>query len=171
MDREREVAVRRALGRAGRELTITAALSLNRHSHEGSEKLNELLLHVKSSLEYLVVVERLALESGGEVRDAGDAQHLDSHMPGDDYLVDGRHTHEVGAQDTEGADLRRGFEAWAGDCDVHALRERESVLLGSRLCEVTQADRVGLGHVEKSFAKLGVVLADQRVGAGEVDVV
>ncbi len=69
-------------------------------------------------------------DSGGHVGDEREAEDVQAHVAGDDDLVDGGHTNEIGAEGAEGADFSGGFEAGAEDGEVDAFGEGEALAGG-----------------------------------------
>src|SRR6187401_672553 len=61
--------------------------------------------HAASRLDDLFLGEQLRQDARGHVRDAGDSQHLQSHVPRDDGFGDGGHADGVSTEGAERADL------------------------------------------------------------------
>src|SRR6516225_10288400 len=109
---------------------------------EGGEEAGELGGDSLARLHDLVVVDGLVEYAGGHVGDDGESEDLDSHVAGDDDLVDGGHSDEVGSEGAEGADLGGGFVAGAENGDVDAFVEGPRLAAGLIARELAQARRV-----------------------------
>lgn len=95
--------------------------------NEGGKECGELAFDAAANLDDILVVDDFVGDSGGHVGDEREAQDFDAHVAGDDDLVDGGHTDQVGSEGAEGTDLGRGFEAGAEDGEVDAFRECETL--------------------------------------------
>ena len=91
-------------------------------------------------------------------------------MAGHDDFRDGAHAHGVGADVPEVAVFGRRLIAGAGDGDVDALLEGDSLPGGDLLRLQDEAGIVRTGHVREPRAELVQVRADERV-RDQVDVV
>ena len=106
--------------------------------------------------------------AGGEVGDHGTAGDPQSEEPRQDDFRHGRHADGVGAHDPSHADLRRRFEGGAGEPHVDALMQSRPGCRGGALEGGAQVLVIGAGQPDETAVG---GLAEQRVGAGEVDVV
>ena len=98
--------------------------------HERCKESCELLFSAAADFEDLAVVDGIGRDAGSGVCDEREAENLQAHVPGDDDLVDGGHADERGAEGAEGADLGGGFERWAEDGEVDALRQVDLLPVG-----------------------------------------
>src|SRR5579862_8215736 len=83
-----------------------------------------------SCFHHLFVTERLRLNTGREVCDAGDAEHLDAHMPRGDHFLNGGHADQIGTKRAKGPYLGWSFEAGSEHAEINAFRERKTCLFG-----------------------------------------
>src|SRR5262245_21646654 len=79
--------------RASRAAATSRSESLNDALKHG----DELVPHAAGGLDHLFFGQRLRQDSGGHVRDAGNAEHLDAHVSRHDRLGHGRHPDGIGA--------------------------------------------------------------------------
>ncbi len=100
-------------------------------------------------LEDLLVVERLARHTGGEVGDEGDAEDLRTGLARRDRLENRRHADEVRAEDTSHPDLGRRLVVRPGELRVDALLQGGVDLLA----EGAQPRRVQVGQVDEVRAR------------------
>src|SRR5690349_24756013 len=101
----------------------------------------------------LVVHDRLRQDSGGGVRDARYAQHLESHVPRRDRFGYGGHADRVGAYLAIKANLRRRFVAGPMHGDVDAMRHGDTFRRRRLVGQVAQTFRINLCHVRKPYAE------------------
>jgi len=101
------------------------------------------------------VIQLLCTQAGGQVGDAGDAQHLNAHVTGDDGFRHGGHADQGCAQRAEGANLGGGLVAGPADGQIDALGQLELLLLCGFLREGAEGFGVGFGHVEKAQPSAG----------------
>jgi hypothetical protein len=97
--------------------------------HEPLEQPGQPVLDLVADFGDLRVIQLRCAQAGGQVGDAGDAQHLDSHVAGDDGLRHGGHADQGCAQRAEGANLGGGLVAGAADGQIDALGERKILFL------------------------------------------
>ena len=101
----------------------------------------------------------------GDDRAGGDAQ---AEEAGENDLRHGRHTHRIGAHDARHADFGRRFETRAGKPHIDALVQRGAGRLRRAFDRLADAGIIGFGQADEAAVAR---LADQRIGAGEIDVV
>jgi len=144
---------------------------------EGGEQVGELAFDALADLHDLFVVDGLVEDSCSHVGDDGEAEDFNTHVAGDDDLVDGGHADEVGTEGAEGADLGWGLVAGAEDGEVDAFVKDPALSCGFADGQPAEDGRVGGGHVEEALAgvgdeaEAGLVGAEGGVGSGEVDVI
>ena len=111
-------------GASSMGLSLTTRFQMRRDLRDqASEEPGEPVLHLAARFENLLVAERRCAQPGGEVGDAGDAEHFDAHVPGDDGLRHGGHAHQRGAQRAKGANLGGSLKAGAGNSKIDAFIE------------------------------------------------
>src|SRR3954463_9770063 len=88
---------------------------------EGSDEAGELAFDTMADLHDFFMVDGFVEDAGCHVGDDGEAENLYAHVAGNDDLVDGGHTDEIGAKGAEGADLGWGLVAWAEDGEIDTL--------------------------------------------------
>jgi len=117
------------------------------------------------------VRQRLPGIPGARVRHEGDAADLEARPARRDALQDRRHADGVAAEPGEHPHLGRRLVGRSGEADVHAFGDVD--LLGRGRFEELPAQprRPGFGHVREAEPDRIGVRADERVAAGEVDVV
>src|SRR5580658_5722224 len=98
------------------------------------------------------MIQRFALYAGRHVRNARYAEHIDTHVPGDDGLLNRGHANQVRTQSAKGPDFCRCLEAWPQQSKIDALIERVSFFLCCRLRNYPKMPRVSLCHIEEAQA-------------------
>ena len=76
-----------------------------------------------ADLEHRLVVDLLRQDARGHVRDDGDAEHANAHVPRGDHLLHRRHPDEVAADGAHEPDLRRRLELRPEPRRVDALAD------------------------------------------------
>ena len=79
-----------------------------------------------TDLEHFVVVDGVGRDAGRGIGDQRQAEYVETHVPGDDDLVDGGHADEVCTENAEGADLGGCLEGRTEDGEVDAFRQVEA---------------------------------------------
>src|SRR5439155_420259 len=119
----------------------------------------------------LLVAERLARVAGAGVRDQREATDLETGPARGDAFHDRRHAHGVTAERGIQPDLGRRLVVRAEQADVDALGEGDA-LGGSRRVEaLAQSGAPGVGHVREPLPDRLGIRPEQRVLAGQVEVV
>ncbi|RPI22197.1 MAG: alpha-glucan family phosphorylase, partial [Actinobacteria bacterium] len=119
----------------------------------------------------LIVGERDGRDPGSEVRHQRDGCHLDAHVPQGDRLRHRRHADEVGADPLRHLHLGRCLVARAEEPRIDPFPVRHAYG-GEVLGDLgTEARRIGGREIGEARAEPRVVVPEQRVAAGEVDVV
>jgi len=154
-----------------RDRRSAIALSWCNYGDKGGKQTGELALDTQACLHDLFVVDGFVEDAGGHVGDQREAEDFDSHVAGDDDLVDRRHADEVGSKSAEGADLCGGLIAGAEDGKIDAFGEEDVLFRSFGLSHAAQSRRVGSGHVEKAGTESCFVGTEGGVRAGEVDMV
>ena len=102
---------------------------------------------------------------------AGNSQYFQSHVPGSNYLRDGRHPHKVGAKRAQIPNFCGRFETRAGHGRVDSLVDGQTELAGLVQRELAVSFPVGLRHIGIAGPETVVVFPNQRVLALQVNVV
>ena len=117
-------------------------------------------------------------QASGEVGYAGDSEHLDAHVAGDDRLRHGRHADERCAEVAISANLCRGFKAGTADGKVNSLFQRHPLGFGRLVSDGAEPPGIGFAHIEESKTRIAaieaearLIRADQWIPAHHVDVV
>src|SRR5271163_449488 len=116
----------------------------------------------------LLMARVAAGETGGIIGDDRDGGAAQARAPGQDHLRHGRHADEIGAEDPGGANLGRRLEARAGEPHVDTLVQLD-VGRSRRFAQRGQ-QRFVVGSGQRHETVMTDV-ADERIGAGEVDVI
>ena len=109
--------------------------------------------------------------AGAGVGDERDPADLEPGPARGDALHDRRHPDGVAAERGVHPDLGRGLVVRAGQPDVDPFLERDVLGAGRAVEPLAQAGRPGVGHVREALADRWRIRADQRVLAGQVEVV
>ena len=116
----------------------------------------------------LLMARVAAGETGGIVGDDRDGGAAQARAPRQDHLRHGRHADEIGAQDFARANLGRRLEARAGEPHVDAIIELDAGRSRRFVQARPQRSVVGSGERHETVM---ADMADERIGAGEVDVI
>ena len=108
---------------------------------------------------------RTLIVAGGALAIAGAAQAEES---GKDDLWHSGHAYRICAEYLSGADLCRGFETGAGEPAIDTLRQLDLFFEGRTKQIFADAAIMGIGERDETGIRR---LSDQRVGAGEGDMV
>src|ERR1700761_985168 len=65
-------------------------ISARNEWQEGHQQAGQLRLHARSRLHHFLVVNRLIEDAGRHVGNAGNPEHFDAHMAGNNHLLHGR---------------------------------------------------------------------------------
>ena len=132
-------------GATGREaITRSAAVLFCRDpvccnlGDESGQKSDELALDAAPCLHDLFVVDGFVEDAGGHVGDQREAEDFDSHVAGDDDLVNGRHADQIGSKGAEGTDLGGSLVAGTENREIDAFGERDVLLRGLGLSQCAE---------------------------------
>ena len=120
-----EVRVRRDRARAGVACGLDERVIFRAWPMMPSSRPMKDLPHTAGRLDDFFLGQRLRQDAGRHVRDAGNAQHFDAHVPRDDGFGNRRHARPRPRQGPERANLRGRFVARPGHGDVDAMLDRQ----------------------------------------------
>ena len=139
--------------------------------HEVIDKVGHAWLGGFGGGDHVDVAQRRARDAGGEVGDERDAGELHAARLRHHRLGHGGHADDVRALRLVGLDLRRRLVGGAGVVGVDAVHHPQAEPVGAGVEQVGEVLGVDRGHVREALAPVGVVRADERSDAGQVDVV